>query len=108
MAYTIEMLMEMLPDLFLPERAAGVDVDIQAHLTGEGGGDYVLMIHDQQAVAREGTVENPNITVTASARDALDIANERLDPMRAFMTGKVRLSGDMRLAMTLVGLFRKP
>lgn len=108
MAYTIEMLMEMLPDLFLPERAAGVDVDIQAHLTGEGGGDYVLMIHDQQVVAREGTVENPNITVTASASDALDIANERLDPMRAFLTGKVRLSGDMRLAMSLVGLFRKP
>lgn len=108
MAYTIEMLMDMLPDLFLPERAAGVDVDIQAHLTGEGGGDYVLMIHDQQVVAREGTVENPNITVTASASDALDIANERLDPMRAFLTGKVRLSGDMRLAMSLVGLFRKP
>lgn len=108
MEYTIEMLMEMLPGLFLPERAGGVDVDLQAHLTGEGGGDYAVMIHNQQVTAREGTVEHPHITVTASAKDALDIANQRLDPMRALMTGKVRLSGDMRLAMSLVGLFRKP
>mgnify|MGYP001164678067 CR=1 FL=1 len=108
MDYSIEMLMQMLPELFLPEGAAGEDIDVQAHLTGEGGGDYVLMIHNQQVVAREGTVDNPNITVTASAKDALDIANERLDPMRAFLTGKVRMDGDMRLAISLVGLFRKP
>lgn len=108
MEYTIEMLMDMLPGLFLPDRAAGVDVDIQAHLTGDGGGDYVVMIHEQQVIAREGTVENPNITVTASAKDALDIANRRLDPMRAFLSGKVRMTGDMRLAMSLVGLFRQP
>ena len=53
-------------------------------------------------------MSNPDITVAASAKDALDIANERLDPMRAFLTGKVRMDGDMRLAISLVGLFRKP
>lgn len=108
MEYTLEMLFEMLPGLFVAEQAAGVDVDIQIHLTGEGGGDYAVMIHDQQLTTFEGVVENPNITVTAGVKDALDIANQRLDPMRAFMTGKVRMHGDMRLALSLATLFRKP
>jgi putative sterol carrier protein len=108
MEYTIEQLIAMLPEAFLSDKSAGVDADIQLHLTGEEGGDYAVMIHDQMLRTLEGTVEHPNLEFTASAQDVIDIANRRLDPMRAFMAGKIKMTGDMRMAMSLISLFRMP
>ena len=108
MEYTIEQLIGMLPEAFIPENAAGVDADIQLHFTGEDGGDYAVRIHDQMLSTLVGTVEDPNLEVHVSAQDVIDIANRRLDPMRAFMAGKIKMTGDMRRAMSLISLFRMP
>ena len=106
MDLTIEDLLSRVPEAFLADKAAGVNADIQLHVLGEGGGDYFFQIHDQKIDTQSGIVENPNLTVSASKQDILDIANGRLDPMRAFMLGKVKMKGDTRLAMSLIGLFK--
>jgi putative sterol carrier protein len=41
-----------------------------------------------------------------SDKDWLAIAEGRLDPMNAFMTGKVKTAGDMMLALRLQQIFQ--
>lgn len=106
MDLTIQDLIDRIPGAFVSEKSAGVNADIQAHINGDGGGDYSVQIHDQKIDVAKGTIELPNLTVTANAQDVLDMAQGKLDPMRAFMMGRVKVSGDTRLAMQLVSLFR--
>lgn len=108
MEYSIQDLIDRLPSAFVPEKAAGVNADIQLHLNGDQPADYYASIHNQKLEVQKGTVENPNITVSANAKDVQDMANGKLDPMRAFMMGKIKMQGDTRLAMQLIGLFRMP
>jgi putative sterol carrier protein len=42
------------------------------------------------------------------AQDVLKILSGQMDGMRAFMQGKVKVSGDMGLAMKMMNLFNKP
>ena len=43
---TIEKLMGLMPKAFVPEKAAGIDAVIQYNLTGEQGGDQLIVIVD--------------------------------------------------------------
>jgi len=103
---TVKDLMERMPKAFLPEKAPGVDAVIQYHLTGEEGGDWVITIRDGQCTVTEGTAENPRLTLTADAQDYKDVILGKLDGMKAFMTGKLKLSGDLNLAMKLTTFFK--
>ncbi len=108
MDFNITELEQKLQSAFVPERAAGVDARVQLHLTGENSGDWYVNIQDQKVGLQAGAAENPNLTVSMDYQDALDLYQGRLDPTRAFMMGKIRLSGDTGLAMRLLGMFRMP
>ncbi len=105
---TVEELMRRMPKAFQPEKAQGVEAVIQYHLTGEGGGDWVITIKDGQCVVEPGTAENPRLTLTAEAADYLAIVTGKLNPMNAFAEGKLKLKGDLGLAMKLQNFFRMP
>jgi putative sterol carrier protein len=44
----------------------------------------------------------------ADARDAVKILTGQMDGTSAFMQGKLKLKGDMGLAMRLTTLFKRP
>lgn len=46
-------------------------------------------------------------TVTVDFDDFLKLAQGALDPMQAYMTGKLKVGGDMGVAMKLQSLFSK-
>jgi putative sterol carrier protein len=79
---------------------------IQYDLTGEGGGQYHSKIKDGTATITPGAAASPNMTLTMGAQDFVDMTSGKLDGMSAFMSGKLRISGDMGLAMKLQSLFR--
>jgi putative sterol carrier protein len=83
---------------FVPERAKGAKpAVIGIALSGEGGGDWHLAIADGTAQVHAGAAEKPGATIKASASDFLAMLSGELDGTRAFMTGKVRASGNLRL-----------
>lgn len=46
-------------------------------------------------------------TVTVGFEDFLKLAQGALDPMNAFMSGKLKVAGDMSVAMKLQSIFAK-
>lgn len=91
---------------FDPQKAAGIDADIQLHLTGDHPGEWYVGIHDQQVTPHVGTAPSPKLTLGASSQDFMDIFTGKLDGMQAFIQGKIKISGDMMLAMKLINLFK--
>ena len=103
---SIQSLMERMQTAFTPEKAAGYDVTIQVELTGEEGGNWVVTIKNQQCTVSQGTIANPTLKMSGDAQTVMDVFTGKQDGVRAYMQGKLRVSGDMSLAMRLTGLFK--
>jgi putative sterol carrier protein len=84
-----------------PEQLKGSEGVYQVKLTGEGGADYVLTISESGASVEPGVAENPGVTATMAASDFKAMAEGRLNPMTAFMSGRLSIAGSMGLAMKL-------
>ena len=103
---TVAELMSKMPKAFRPEEAQGVDTTLQYHLTGDEGGDWIVRIQDGQCTVADGIAENPNVTLTADAQDYKDVILGKTNAMQAFMMGKLKLAGDLALAMKLPNFFK--
>jgi len=102
---SIKEVFEHIHEGFNPAKAEGVDAVFQFNLTGENGGQYWIKVANQQAEVHEGVHEAPTMTITASANDYLALVNGDLNAMSAFMQGKVKVKGDMGLALKLQAMF---
>lgn len=103
---TIKDFMSKLTAAFIPEKAVGVDASIQLKLTGPQAGDWYVTVKDGKCTTGEGAVAAPKLTVAVDSEDFIKIFSGKMDGMQAFMQGKLRLTGDMSLAMKLLGLFK--
>jgi len=103
---TIKDFMSKLTAAFIPEKAVGVDASIQLKLTGAQAGDWFVTIKDGKCSTGEGAVASPKLTVSVDSEDFIKIFSGKMDGMQAFMQGKLRLTGDMSLAMKMMGLFK--
>jgi len=102
---TVKETFELMPGRFRPEKAAGVSAVIQYEITGEGGGTWHASIKDGACAVKEGAASSPSLTLTMSAQDWLDLLGGKLSGQMAFMSGKLKLKGDMGLAMKIAGMF---
>ncbi len=91
---------------FDPAKAEGVNGTIQFNLSGDSGGDYWLRIADGKAETGTGLIENPRMTLRSSADDFYSMLEGKLNPMQAFMTGKIKVQGDTSMAMKLMPLIQ--
>ena len=106
MPLTVAELMEKMPGSFIPEKAQGVDSVIQFKFTGEEAGDWNATIKDGQVEVERGTHPSPKMTLMADSQDYVKIFTGELDGMQAFMQGKIKLAGDLNLAMKLMQMFK--
>jgi putative sterol carrier protein len=103
---TVAETFETMKTLFNPAAAADMNKTIQWNISGDEAGKWAFKIADQTCELIPGGVEKPDLTMMMSDKDWLAIAEGRLDPMNAFMTGKVKTAGDMMLALRLQQLFQ--
>ena len=105
-AATIRDIFAQMPGRLDPETAAGLDVVIQFDLAGDGGGVWHCAISDGACAVSEGAHDAPTMTVSMEAADYVELTSGTLDGMTAFMTGRLKIAGDMGLAMKMQSLFR--
>ncbi|NJO81472.1 MAG: SCP2 sterol-binding domain-containing protein [Blastochloris sp.] len=102
---TITELFAKLSDRFNTGAAAGMTKTLQWNIVGDESGVWAFQIVDGIGQLIPGGVETPDITFTTSGEDWRAIAEGKQDPMKAFMSGKMKVTGDMMLAMKMPQLF---
>jgi putative sterol carrier protein len=106
MPLTVADLMSKMPKAFLPEKAPGLDAVIQFKFTGAEAGDWFATIKGDKCTVEKGVHATPKMTLTADSADYVKIFTGELDGMQAFMQGKLKLAGDLNLAMKLMTMFK--
>lgn len=84
-----------------PSKVASLKASYQFELTGDGGGTFHANFDNGAYDIGEGPAANAGCTVTMAASDFVALVEGKLNPTSAFMTGKLKLKGDMGLAMKL-------
>lgn len=101
----VKQIMEEIPNYFNPDKAKGVSGVVQCMFTGDQASNWVISIKDQECKVEEGAVNNPDLTIKAKAEDGVKLLTGEMDPMRAYMLGKIRVYGDLALGMKLMNFF---
>lgn len=108
MALTVNEIFERMEGLFLPAKAEGVDAAVAYKVTGEGGGDFTCIVKGGVFTLLREAKADAHATVTISAEDWIALNEGRLDPMAAYMSGKLKATGDQNLLMKFPKLFKRP
>ena len=68
-----------------------------------------MRINDGKAESGKGDPGEPaNLTLLADANDWVKIMTGQMDATAAFMQGKLKIKGDMGLAIKMQSMFRRP
>ena len=93
---------ESLPSRVDPSRTAGVNKSYVFDI--EGAGVWKVDVTDAGIEVTEGGGD-ADVTIHASEETFRAIAEGKQNPTTAFMTGKLKIDGDMSAAMKLQNLF---
>jgi putative sterol carrier protein len=105
---TVQQIFDEMPKNLNADAAKGMNAVIQFNLTGDGGGQYHCSIKEGTCAVEKGTHASPNMTLTMTAQDYVDMIMGKLNGQMAFMSGKLKIAGDMGLAMKMQNLFKRP
>ena len=108
MAETCEESLKEMHKSFKPNVAGNLNATYVFDISGPGGGKWTLNIKDGKCELSQGVKSAPSVTISISDQDWLSIHKGSLNSQMAFMMGKLRVSGDMGLAMKLQSMFPGP
>ena len=102
-------LSELLHRSFAPAAARDLDVVYQIALGAPEADDalhYHLVVHDGHLLVAHGRHPQPHLTlIFADLPTHIDVLSGALDPMQAFLTGRMRSDGHIVLAMRMLQMF---
>ena len=106
---TPDQIVDSMPGFLIPEKAGSTNATIQFDLSGDAGGKWWIKIAEGKAESGKGDAPEPaNLTLSADSHDWVNIMTGKLDGTAAFMQGKLKIKGDMGLAIKMQSLFRRP
>jgi len=79
-------------------KAGGIDKSVKFDFDGEGA-------VWAQGIEAKVSDDDADCTINVSKDDFIALAEGNLDPMMAFMSGKLKVAGDMSVAMGLQSIF---
>jgi predicted lipid carrier protein YhbT len=97
---TADELFASLPERFRSERAGDLRATYVFELEGEGGGSWTVRVADGSLSVEESASE-ADVTVRAKAEDWMAIVEGRMDPQLAYLTKRLRVTGNLQLALRL-------
>ena len=90
---------------FNPGPAGGLKTSIQFNFSGENQGSCFLSIADGSINGRQGSVNQPNLTVNTPFDVWMDILTGKADGQQMFLDQKYSVEGDLALLMQMGQLF---
>ncbi len=100
---TVEEIFAEMPNRVDASKLAGLDMSILFDLSGDGGGQWTMTVADGAMAIADGARDSPTATLKMDATDYQSMALGKLNPMTAFMTGKVKVEGDLGAVMKMQG-----
>ena len=95
-----------LESAFVPEAAAGEHVAYQIELSGEAPGSLWADIRDGRLELGTGRIAHPNVTIHLAFEDFVGVLTGQENPDLLFMEERIRVDGELALALKLRKLFR--
>ena len=84
-----------------PDVVSKIGAVYQFNISGPSGGQWSVDCTRPGGAISAGTAAAAKCTVTCTDADFLNIVNGKLNAQMAFMAGKLKIQGDMGLAMKL-------
>ncbi len=103
---TVKDVFDRMGEVFQPEKAAGIDVIFQYHISGPGGGEWYALVKDGRCETASGTHEKPTTTFIMSDDDFLALMCGRLNALKAYSSGKLKIEGDLMKSQLVQKLFK--
>jgi len=90
-----------------PEPIQGFNASYQFNIEGEGGGSYQLHFKDGKASVNETGDAPADCTLNMSLASFHQFMQGKLNGTVAFMTGKLKIKGDIGKAIKIEGILRQ-
>lgn len=98
-------ILSKMPEAFVADKAGAMNATIQLDLTGEGGGQWAVKIANGAIAIEAGQAASPNLSLGMAASDYVALSMGEANPMSLFMAGKIKVQGDVMLAMKFQEMF---
>ena len=89
-----------MPQVFNPKSAGNTQATIQYNITD--GEPLYQKIENGNLSVYEGHAEKPDITISMTDTNFVKLFKGELNPMTAFMVGKIKVKGDITLAKKII------
>lgn len=101
-----------LPGLFDTRRATGVNTTIRWRITAPGDSDvdvYNVVVADgKMTIVRGERGPEPRVTITVEAKEFIRMAAGSSNPLAAYFTGRLVLTGNVMAVAKVASLIRLP
>ena len=105
---TLQNIFQGMQDSFDPEKASGVDSTVQYDITTDDGTkSYSVKISNGTCTATQGTSDDPRLTISIGLVDFVRLIFNQVQGPQLFMSGKMKLKGDMMWAMQMQNYFKR-
>lgn len=94
-----------MPHSLNKEAAKAANTVYQFNLDGEGGGQFSVTIRHGACIVEEGVSAAPDVTISATAADYLNIVAGSYPFGLAYINGRVKVEGDLRLVVRMNAYF---
>lgn len=95
-----------IPQTVKPGQMQGLNTVVVIRSAATPPEEWTIVVKDGACVVDEGKTAAPQLTVEATPDVWQSLIERKLDPEWAYMSGKLRISGDLGLAMRLQTLLR--
>ena len=98
---TLNEIFTAMPGRFNAATAGDINATVQFKLSGDNGGNWYLSIANGQVEVKEGLADSPKAAIIMDSNDFVAMSTGQLNAMAAFMSGKIRVEGDLGTVMKL-------
>jgi len=107
-AISVKPIFAAMPHSLNREAAKTANTVYQFNLDGEGGGQFAVTIRHGECIVEEGISATPDVIISATAVDYMNIVTGAYPFGLAYINGRLKIEGDLRLVVRMNAYFAPP